>query len=172
MLQRLAFLTVFLAVPALGAEPSQLVDTAEFSVKLPAGAEHSEQTLPTDAGDVKLASWSAGSGSFAVNLSIADYPKTIADLSPDVLLDGARDGALGSMKAAGVKEEKLTIDGGGKQWPGRRVQGKTPDGVAVTATLYLVGARLYQLIAVYPGDDKPLPAYAEMLASFKLKPAK
>jgi hypothetical protein len=173
MLQRLAMLAALLiAAPAVAGEPSQLVDTAEFSVKLPAGAERSEQSLETAAGEVKLVSWTDGGGRFAVNLTYADYPKSFADLSPDLLLDGARDGALANVKAAKTKEEKISIEAGGKKYPGRLVQGSKPEGVALTVTLYMVGSRLYQLIAVYPADEKPLPAYQEMVSSFALKPAK
>jgi hypothetical protein len=173
MIRRLAIVVALLAAaPALAAEPWQQVDTAEFSIRLPPGTERSEQTVQTAAGDIKVIAWLHSASSFAVGLMYSDFPESLPLRPPELTLDDARDGALENVKAKLVREEKVTLEGpDGKQWPGRSFQGRSEQGVAYTSIAYLVGRRLYQFIAVHRADDPTPPSHAEMVASFKLKPA-
>lgn len=174
MNRRLAALAagILAAAPSLAAEPWQQIDTAEFSIRLPAGTERSEQTLQTAAGDIQVIAWLHSTSSFAVGLMYSDFPENLPLRPPELTLDDARDGALANVEAKLVREEKVSLEGpDGKQWPGRSFQGRSEQGVAYTSIAYLVGRRLYQFIAVHRAEDPTPPSHAEMVASFKLKPA-
>lgn len=166
-----ALVAGLLAAPA-PAEPSQTVETAEFSIRLPAAAERSEHTVPTAAGDLQVITWLLATDDAAVALMYSDAPAGAEQPPPEETLDRARQGALAKAQAELVREEKVTLEGpGGKRWPGRTFTGRSDQGVAYDCTIYLVGRRLYQLIAVHRAEEPIPPAHAEMVASLRLKPA-
>jgi hypothetical protein len=158
-----------LALPARASGPDLVLDTPEFSIRLPAGAERTEQKVDTAAGPVTVVMYLADYGDRAVVFSWVDYPDSFAQLPPDRLLDGARDGAITNSKATLTRDEPLSLVDGSTRWPGRLVEGVRPPDFVSRAKIYLVRARLYQFLVAFKQGSTPGPEVEAMLASFKLK---
>lgn len=162
MYARLGALLSALALAAPTAAFAEELDTEEFSVQLPEGAKRTENDIENVG---RLIMYVADNGDTGVAFGWIDYAM---ELDPQKALEGVRDGILGEGELS--KDETAIISVGGKKWPGRRFHGTKGD-LDVRATIWLVGNRLYQLLAMSPaGKDSPI-AYAPMVASFKLKPA-
>ena len=79
-------------------------------------------------------------------VSYADYPESLVrNNNTDVMLDGARDGAVANVDGKLLAERRITLQG----YPGRELlveaQSKGVQGL-VRARVYLVGRRLYQML--------------------------
>jgi hypothetical protein len=80
-------------------------------------------------------------------------------------LDGAKDGAVNSVKGKLIKEAKITL---GKHL-GREFSAELPMGkVIMKARIYIVGKRLYQVLAIGPKDFVDSANVKKMFDSFEL----
>jgi hypothetical protein len=142
-----------------------------FSVMAPGPVEEKIQSLDIPlAGKIDMHAFNGHKGNISYVVAYADYPvEIVSQRDPEKVLDGSRDGMVGNINGKLLTEFKISIDG----YPGREivVDTKIGDGqdATIKARLYLVGNRLYQLIALAPkgeglGDMQPF------LESFALLP--
>lgn len=134
-----------------------------FSVSMPGTPTEETQSIPTEAGDIEIHMFSIESGSTAYLVGYSDYPPDVIEIvDSDMLLDSARDGAVGD--GALLSEKSITLG----DYPGRELTVETSDeGIMVYARVYLVGNRLYQVV-VSTGDDALTEEMRGFLDSFKL----
>lgn len=126
-----------------------------FSVLLPGTPEEQTQSVDTPAGSIDIHMFLLDQGSSAFMVGYSDYPESlIAQADPMLLLDGARDGAVGNVGGTMRSERELTLNSN----PGREIKFDVPDssdlpgGGYAVARLYLVQNRLYQVIGMAKKD--------------------
>jgi hypothetical protein len=167
-----AVLALALAGPSLAMDPGpsdSLVETPEFTIRLPAGARRSEE--PSSSGP-QLVSWMAVTARGTFGLLYADFPTDLTALDTRRLLDGARDAMLARVEGTPLAERDVSCDlDGVRRWPGRELEARTGAGAGVAVRICLVGARLYQLVAVSPAGPEVPAEFGPMVASFRLRPA-
>lgn len=157
---------------AAAGEPGQ-VETAEFTARLPSGAERKDQAVDSPAGPLSIVMWQHEAQDGFVALTYVDYPPAvIRQALPQKVLDGGRDGAIANINGTLTRDVQVFIDSGAprRSWPGRLIEATTPQGMTMRARIYLVDARLYQLISVFPSGKAAPAAFEALVASFKLKP--
>lgn len=83
----------------------------------------------------------------------------------EMLLDAARDGAVGNIQGRLVSERALSLGG----HPGRELQVLSSDGrLALRMRIYLVNSRQYQVVAVAPKELRSTEDRDRFLDSFRL----
>jgi hypothetical protein len=133
-----------------------------FSVLMP-GNPAAETRTPKDQ-PAELHMFTVDQGSKAFMASYFDLAPTT--VSPDAILDGARDGSIMNRQGTLIKEERTALDG----HPGRAFQATARGNSFVETRMYLVDRRLYMLTVVRQNREEDKDA-AKFLSSFKLKPA-
>jgi YD repeat-containing protein len=149
--------------PANGSETFTSLE-GRFSVALPKQfSGYNPQTINTPGGRVESFSydWKTADGWFAVGYT--QRPEMLEDRGQK-LLDDIRDRVVASDKAKLLSETVITLGG----HPGRELKMELPGGVAINR-MYVVGNRLYQVIASLGTDKKDRePNAIKILDSFKL----
>jgi hypothetical protein len=118
----------------------------EFVIKMPGTPKTDVQDVPTAVGVVQLHTFTVDKGDSVYLVGYGDYPESLvrnADVS--AMLDGARDGALANSGGTLIAEQQIQLQGypGRELWIEATVEGEK--GLA-RARMYLVGARLYQVL--------------------------
>ena len=167
-----AFLMTAMAATA-AADDWEVTKSQEgnFKAELPGEATYSSQDQPTDAGTVQLHMYvyESEEGDTAYIAMYTDFPKGLSDAAdPNALLDGAREGAVGSVGGQLVKEEKVKFG----KYPSRilTIEGEQ-DGteMVIRQRLILVGNRLYQqIVASSKEDPAPEEDVRKFYKSFEL----
>ena len=166
-----ALAAIILLLTACGGkpEPQEFINQeGNFSIMSPLTLEESSQTVDTAAGPIEIHFFMADDGNSAYMVGYSDYPAEIVELSdPNEMLDGAAQGATANINGTLVSQNNISLDG----HPGRElVLTATLEDVDATAKarIYLVGNRLYQVLALgAEGDISPEDMDA-FLQSFKL----
>jgi hypothetical protein len=146
-------------------------EPGRFSVMTPALLEETAQPVETQGGKLDLHLFAGRWDDIGYFVSYCDYPPELAQ--PDRLekmLDGARDGAVGSAQGRLVSEGRITLEG----HPGRELVIETGAQAAPAARLqghlFMVQNRLYQIMVVVPRAEKVPREAEQFLQSFKLLP--
>ncbi|MBX6314389.1 MAG: hypothetical protein IRY99_15970 [Isosphaeraceae bacterium] len=142
-----------------------------FAVRLPGEPTEKKQTLESNLGPLENVQYLASSGRVAYMVTSVAYP--VAPPRAKALLDGTRDGVVKVAQGRLLLEKPITLG----RHPGRELTIEVPLGDHPKAGLqhcriFLVGRRVYELIAVTP---KEMPATEEIEAffrSFRLLPSK
>jgi hypothetical protein len=135
-----------------------------FSVSMPGEVEVESQEIESEVGALPTYTFTATEKTAAYVVAYTDYPAdSIGDVDPAAILDGARDGVQESLNGTIVRERNITISG----HPGRDLEMKSGE-MQVRSNIYLVGSRMYQVIAVVPTKGKMPKSVEKFLASFKL----
>jgi hypothetical protein len=106
-------------------------------------------------------------GSRAILVAYADIPIPAGETAEQTQtrLDGAKNGAIKNINGKLIREAKITL---GKH-PGRQFSAELPGSKGVMkARVYLVGKRLYQIMAVGPKDFTDSADVKKMFDSFEL----
>lgn len=151
------------AVPAGDWKP--FTSTAgRYTVTFPGTPMEQSQDTDSEVGKLTVHFAAVDKGDAAYMVGYNDLPKE-ADLTPKRVLDGQRDGTIKTFPNAKIIEEKeITMDGN----PGRSLTFEAPSLNAThRSRTFLVGNRVYTVIALAVGDGKPDVA-ATFLDSFKL----
>lgn len=133
-----------------------------FQASYPSIPEITKKEVPTEAGSFDLHTYIVEADSAALFVGVCDYGAKIEGKYPDVLLQGAKNGALQNSNAHLIGEKKITLGA----YPGIEFQSAS-DNAQITARIYVVGRILYQTLVVAP-LDKPYPETARFLDSFQL----
>jgi hypothetical protein len=165
-------LTLALCLASCGGTPKLQEFKSEagrFSVMVPEALQETSQALETQAGKIDLHLFSIQQDRTGYFVSYCDYPQElIQQSSPERMLDGARDGAVGNVEGKLVLESKITLAG----HPGREVviDGRPKYGQKVTikGRMFMVKNRLYQVTVVAPQGQAGGKVTDAFLQSFKL----
>ena len=167
----LCLLTVLLALTGCEVTTWKEFESKEggFSVQMPGPPAEKRQTFNTQVGsvDARFFTVEADRGASVFMVVYGDYPEALmAAEDMTILLDAARDGAVGNIQGTLLSERAISIGG----HPGRELQVQSSDGkLALQIRIYLVGSRQYQVVMVSP---KATPSTADrdrFFDSFKLK---
>ncbi len=137
-----------------------------FSVLFPGQPRKESKKMDTAAGKLEFIMYRAGLKEIGFVVGYVDYPKEMfkkADIKK--MLDSARDGAVKSVK--GTLEDEKVLDFHGN--PGREVEIKVPKKAITKARVFIIGNRLYQVMAVSESKkilDEKGPKFFD---SFKVK---
>ena len=148
-------------------------DAGKFACAFPKAPK--SETMPTSTviGNIDQNMFSVEFSDAWYGVSYSDYPKEIVDGSePKKMLDGARDGAVGNLGGKLASEKQIKIDG----HPGRAIEIVATDATAgitmeVTARIYLVENRLYQILVVREKGRDLQKELDKFFESFKLNKA-
>jgi hypothetical protein len=160
------FVTVLCFATALGAQApvwrSYSYPADGFSASFPSAPDVQKRNVSTDAGPFELRSYVVQDGDVAMFVGVCDYGAQAAGKDPDVLLRGAKDGALKNSSSHLVSEKKITIG----IYDGLEFEAET-DQAHFTARVYMVGTTLYQTLVV-SNLGKPYADTMRFLDSFQL----
>lgn len=137
-----------------------------FSISFPETPEIEVQNVASELGPLSTHTFTATEKEIAYAIAYTDYPDSIAPIEPAILIGGARDGVQESLGATIVREKELRLGGN----PGRDIE-MTTDELQVRTHIYLVGTRMYQMIAVVPKSGKAPKSVERFFASFRLEKA-
>ncbi len=135
-----------------------------YTISLPGPVTTSDRSVPTPVGAARVyeAGWISADGKTVFYTAYQDYPAGyLSGTDPDVALDGAKDSVLSAFSAA--LETQSGVDVGGLV--GRALTGTTSDG-RLEAMVFVVGDRVYYLVATGPGLNRP--DVDRFLGSFKV----
>ena len=158
------------APPTAAASPQEFKNTAGgFAVTSPYTFKESTQSVDTLAGKIEVHIFAADQNSQSLMVMYSDYPASmIKGVDIEKVYDGGRDGAVNNVKGQLVSEKKIWLYGA----PGREilVKAKTSSGleVMVRDRIYLVGNRLYQVMAVALAGKETTSEIEAFLNSFRL----
>ncbi|MCU0531245.1 MAG: hypothetical protein MUE76_04035 [Syntrophales bacterium] len=139
-----------------------------FSVSMPGTPVEKRQAYHTQAGPVEAHFFTveADRGSLVYMVVYGDYPEALmAADDREMLLDAARDGAVGNIQGTLLGERSVSMGG----HPGRELQVLSSDGrLALRMRIYLVKSRQYQVVAVMPKEARSTEDRDRFLDSFRL----
>lgn len=158
------------ALAAFVAAPAQAQNWVEhkpagigYRIEMPAAPQIQARDVPTAIGPIKTTMAVVDRGSIAYIVSHNDYPAAaIQGKSPDDLLDGIRNGQVGTHQLR--SEQK--IDMGGR--PARHLVIETAQGQVILSRIVMVEARLFQAIYVGPRGTDAGEAAQRFINSFAL----
>ncbi len=137
-----------------------------FAIKMPAAPEENMREIETSAGPIALRVQQLEHGGFDYMVGFSDYPdEVLAAREPASILDGARDGAIASIRGKLLAERAISLG----EHIGRAVSLLDESGEQILQMrLLLVGKRLYQFGIATPTRDRSAEEVARFLDSFAL----
>ena len=133
-----------------------------FQASFPSAPDVQKKDIPTDAGTFQLRSYIATDGAVAIFVGVCDYGASTNGKDPDVLLQGAKNGALQNSSSHLIGEKAIALG----VYPGLEFQAVS-DSAQYTARIYMVGNILYEILVVAP-LDKSFADATRFLDSFQL----
>jgi len=149
-------------------------DMGGFSALFPGTPEKQTETVPTAAGTIETVFFLVEQGGMGYSVNLADYPEAyFSESDVELMLDGAREGAVLNVGGQLLEENQITLDG----HPGRALKiavdsassPQVEDEFLVHARFYLVGNRLYVLQAISTEQSSLSPDIERFLDSFQLE---
>ncbi len=147
-------------------------EKAGFTVQMPVNSYQTRQKVQSDDGNVEVVIVQSGLNKIAYMVTYVDVADSSAG-TPTALLEGTRDVVIASSKGRLISDKRITL----KKNPGREFRASVPIGDdkkagIMKARIYLVGHRVYQVMAIAPKDEAGSKAIEGFFASFKIVPAK
>jgi hypothetical protein len=137
-----------------------------FAILLPVGVREQDQTVPTNIGPIKAYFFSAKAKYHQFTVGYSDYPDSfIAKSNPTAMLDGSRDGEIKNLQGKLLGEGVIDIQG----HPGRELRIEGPQKLIIKSRIYLVGKRLYQIMAISKQDHARDKKITEVFGSFRIE---
>jgi len=129
------------------------IPAGRFKVLLPGAPKTHRQTIRTDIGKVVSTRYTVtDAANVTYDVLFNDYPETgVARTNPQKLLDGVRDGLVYQTKGRLVEDKRITL----ASFPGRDQIIMGGDGAHYRVRLVWAENRLYQIMAVSPGQPHP-----------------
>jgi hypothetical protein len=118
-----------------------------FTAQMPGTAQVARNKVTISSGDVNIATWTVNVDGIVYALTSAEYPtKFVAGRAPETMINReGRDSLITQLKGTLKSEENITIN---DIYPGKALVISSDNG-EVKARTYLVGPRLYTLLAIY-----------------------
>ena len=137
-----------------------------FSILFPGTPEKQTETVPTAGGTIETTFFLVEQEDMGYSVNLADYSEmSLSESDVEVVLDGAREGAVRNVGGELLEEAEITLDG----HPGRALKIAVDDEFVVDARFYLVGNRLYVLQAISIGQTSKPSRVEKFLDSFQLE---
>lgn len=129
------------------------IPAGRFKVLMPGTPKTSQRTIPTDIGKVASTRYTVtDAANVTYDVLLNDYPRAgVAKASPHKLLDSVRDGLMYQTKGRLISDRRMTL----ATFPGRDLEIRGSEGLHYRARLVWVETRLYQVMAVTPGEPRP-----------------
>ncbi len=166
-------LALRLAVPDWFARPETLTSVdGRFTVVTPLHLVQQIQDVDLPTGDtLKVTSYSGERATIGYYVSYADYPQSVIRTNkPQTLLQGSRDGVSENLGGTITQDTEIVLD----KHPGREfiVTAKDDKGkpFTVRVRLYIVGARLYELIVWLPENVESNKDVETFFSTFQVSP--
>lgn len=138
-----------------------------FSVAFPDAPKEKVTKVGAGAGEIVVRIFTVDQKDRAFIVTYSDYAPGTVDADADKVLTGVIDGNVKSLKGKLATNEKLTV--GKKNHPGREVRIEFGEKKQVyRARVYLVGTRLYQVVALGSEEFAKSKTVDEYLKSFAL----
>ncbi len=137
----------------------------KFSVTVPEKPTEKTNKIKTAAGEIDAYLFVIDMKDRAYIVTYNDYKPGTVDKDSDKVLAGVIKGNADSLKGKVVSEEKITI--GKKKHPGREIRIEFGEKQIYRARVFLVGDRLYQVVALGPDEftkSKPVEEYFKSFA--------
>ena len=133
---------------------------------MPGAPEESVQDMDTDKGQISMHGLNLAERETAYIATYTDYPESVyKDRDNQSILDDVRDGILVNPPGTLLSEAVISLDG----HPGRDITYEINDGqITFRARVYLVGNRLYQMLAGTTTDKASNSDIGKFLESFTL----
>jgi len=154
-----------IALWALCADPTAPFESAAggFRVLFPGQVTEQSKTQPSRAGPIEAHLFNAETDEMGFLVSYADHaPEVVKAAKPKAQLAAARDGVVGKDGKL-LAERELSLEGK----PGIEFKFEK-DGMVATERAFLVGRRLYQVMALGPPGESRERAAKIFLDSFQL----
>lgn len=136
-----------------------------FAVLMPGTPSYEKKNTATALGPIDMHMFTLNIGRDAAYLVMySDYPEIVTRAKPDALLDGGRDGALANTKGKLIGEQNMSLDG----FPGREIVIEVPGKGLLKLRVFLVGRRMFQVMAVGTKEMIEHEDTAKYLTSFRL----
>ena len=143
-----------------------------FAVLLPGTPERQQSFADNESGTVETNVYTLllERGGFFKVVDLALPANVDAARGADAVLDSACAGVVDSASGRLVSKQTIYVSGR----PGRQLEADVPEsvvpgGASLKARIYLVGPRLYELVAVVPKSEAAGPATGRFLDSFEIK---
>ncbi|HEX3020720.1 MAG TPA: hypothetical protein VHP36_10480 [Chitinispirillaceae bacterium] len=139
---------------------------SSFTVMLPKDVKEQKQTANSQLGPMGLLSYIARVKHHEFSITYTDYPDSfITTADSKEFLDDAVEDAVRIVQGTLLSEGIVNLNG----HPGREMRIEGPQKIIVESKIYLVGNRLYQIMAISePGHSFDKEVY-KMFSSFKIK---
>jgi hypothetical protein len=135
-----------------------------FTINGPGTPQEKSSDVKTAAGTVKLHQFVFTSGARAFIASYTDYPSSPPKGGEAKMLKSAEDGFVRNVQGTVTRAKAIKLGA----HPGREFDLKTANNLEMSARIYLVGPRLYQVVVGSPvGQHGPTETKA-FLDSFRL----
>jgi hypothetical protein len=122
--------------------------TDGFNVSFPSVPTVEKQNIATDAGQFELRTYVAEDSSVALIIAVCNYGPTAKNKDPQDLLEHARSGAIGNLKAHLLTEKKINLGAN----PGTAFEADSGT-QHISSRIFLAGSMLYQTMVVSPLDN-------------------
>jgi hypothetical protein len=146
-----------------------------FSILTPTKPKVEVKEVDSEVGKLTLYTYASNSRAAYFMVSYADYPIDVTGDRREAVLDGVRGGVIKGIEGELISEKKITITSSGGEaatsYPGREFYAaKTIEGSETVFTwrIYLVGRRLYQMVAATTKANSTTPDIQKYLTSFEL----
>lgn len=138
-----------------------------FSVLMPGTPTEQIRTANTAFGSIDVHMYLLEQTDVVYMVAYSDYPNTVVQgRTPDMILDGARDGAVANAQGKLLRELIISLDG----HEGRELHIETAGGKAtIKARIFIVGRRLYQEMVLTPKEETFSTNVNKFLDSFTLQ---
>jgi hypothetical protein len=157
--------------PTISSTPTlsswETVSGDRFSFSMPEKPSHSENNVPSAAGDLKLHMYTLAKGYETFTTGYTEYPDIVFNSAEsEALLDGAQEGALSDVNGEVLSQRKITMDGN----PGREIVGTSASqNMGFTARVILAKPRMYMMVYTQYDKSKAISEDGKkFLDSFKL----
>ncbi len=140
----------------------------EFSVLMPGTPTKQIRSVQTASGPLDAHMFLVEHGGVAYMVAFSDYPTmVIQDRPSQLILDGARDGAVANANGKLLGESMVSLNGHqGRELDIEPMGGK----VTIRARIFLVDHRLYQVMVLTPKGKDFSGDVRKFLDSFSLRP--
>lgn len=158
-----------LLLAACGASQEFTSDAGKFSVSIATPLTEKVQSVDTTAGKIDMHMFTGNVGKITYMVSYSDYPPDVVKKDPQQVLDLAENGAVTNVNGVFLSSKKITLDGN----PGYEFLMESTDttnNITLTtkAHFFMVGDRLYQVLALANKGDADFTAIDKFLGSFKV----
>ncbi len=135
-----------------------------FRASFPSAPQFQKSNVPTDAGTFELRAYLVEVSTGALFIGVCDYGGKTEGRDPDVLLQGAKEGALKNVNGRLLSENRVTLG----IYHGLVFESEN-DTMHFSARIYMVGDTLYQVLVASPLGSNYADK-ARFLDSFELIP--